>query len=66
MSKKFDDDCRMFTSNMLDAADWKHNFLGSAYSTRIREAIKFARAACDQAEKAMDEDDEGLEQFLII
>lgn len=50
---EFDDATYKFTRAMCKAADWKHGYFGAAYSTRLHQAIRDARAACDEMEKVI-------------
>lgn len=52
----FDARAKLFTDKLLAAANWKHQFYGAAYSTRIAQAIKLAREACDEAEQLLADD----------
>lgn len=52
----FDKRAERFSKKLRAAADWKVAFYGAAYSTRIRQAINAARAACDEAERLLEED----------
>lgn len=58
MRSKFDDKCTWFTGLMGAVTNWKHNYLGSAYSTRLKVAIGVARQTCDEMEIWMRENDE--------
>lgn len=49
----FDDATHKFTRSMCKAVDWKHGYFGAAYSTRLEQAIRDARSACDEMEKVI-------------
>jgi hypothetical protein len=49
----FDEATKKFTHSLCKAADWKHGYYGAAYSTRLEQAIKEARVACDEMEKVI-------------
>lgn len=53
----FDAAAFKFQNDMYRASHWKENYFGAAYSTRIEQAIKEARVACDEMEKAIAADD---------
>lgn len=53
--KDFDAACKAFTRAMREAAGWR-SYFGAAYSTRLAQAIKNAREACDEMERAIKED----------
>lgn len=54
--QQFDRATEMFTGRMRNVANWKHHYLGAAYTTRLEQAIKEARDACDVMEKAIEAD----------
>ncbi len=54
--KKFCKACETFTRAMNNAADWKNNYFGAVYSTRLYRAIEDVRKACDEMEKILEED----------
>lgn len=56
-SKTFDNATAAFTAGMAVAQNWKHHYFGAAYSTRLRQAIRDARDACDQMEKIINKDE---------
>lgn len=57
-SKEFDEACLIFAGILIaNGQSWK-DYVGAAYSTRMRECIKNVRAACDDMEKVLDKDDE--------
>ena len=62
--KVFDSGFKVFTERLQWAAGWQHNFFGAAYSTRLREAIKVAREACDGMEKILEADKENGRKIL--
>lgn len=51
----FDRACDRFMVAMLNAAEWK-DYEGAAYCTRLTQAIKDARSACDEMERVISED----------
>lgn len=53
----FDEAAFKFMNDMYRASHWKENYFGAAYSTRIEQAIRDARASCDEMEKAIARDD---------
>lgn len=55
--REFNTATAKFTQAMHAASSWKDYFFGAAYSTRLRQAIKVARDACDELERTLDEDD---------
>lgn len=57
MPSDFDIAADKFTGLLMFAANWKHNYFGAAYSTRLRQAIKDVREACDELAVALDKDD---------
>lgn len=57
VTSDFDKECLTFTAAMQTVAGWKHNYLGAAYTTRLRQAISDARAASDHLEKFLNKDD---------
>jgi len=46
----FDIASTKFTAAMSKARDWKQNYLGAAYTTRLVSALQEARDACDELE----------------
>ncbi len=48
--ERYDGACSVFTGRMQTVANWKHSYYGAAYTTRLRQAIKEARDACDTLE----------------
>lgn len=56
--REFDDRCKQFTELMAAVTNWKQNYLGSAYSTRLKTAIGVARRACDEMETWMKDNNE--------
>mgnify|MGYP001447644935 CR=1 FL=1 len=51
----FDSACVEFTTYMQYVADWKNNYYGAAYSTRLKKAIIDARLAADRLERTLSE-----------
>jgi hypothetical protein len=47
----FDRMAERFTARLREAVDWKHNYVGAAYATRIRAAIDNLRDAIAEAER---------------
>jgi hypothetical protein len=47
----FDDMATRFTKRVRVAADWKQNYFGAAYATRIKQAIADLKLAIAEAEK---------------
>jgi len=47
---EFDVMMQRFTSRVRFAADWKDNYFGAAYSTRIKQAISDLKSAIAEAE----------------
>jgi hypothetical protein len=45
-----------FTRHLQRAADWQDAYFGAAYATRIRQAIKEAREACEEMEAVLEKD----------
>jgi len=62
--KDFDEGYRTFTDSLAVASGWQQNFFGAAYSTRLREAIKLARGACDTMEKILEADKENGRKIM--
>lgn len=52
----FDRACAEFTLTMKDVANWKHQYFGASYSTRLSHAIDDARMAADRMEFAIQKD----------
>lgn len=52
----FDGQCDLFTANMRSVTNWKQNYFGAAYSTRLEQAIRDARNSCDLMEAALEKD----------
>lgn len=50
---EFDKACAVFTIAMQKAANWKHEYGGSVYTTRLVMAIVDARHACDKLENEL-------------
>lgn len=55
--QNFDEAVASFTCVMKIVGAWKPSYFGAAYSTRLRQAIKAAREACDRLEKVLDADE---------
>lgn len=55
--RRFDKTSAEFTTAIAYAADWKHNYFGAAYSTRLRQAIGDLRLACDTMQQVLDAED---------
>lgn len=51
LTPDFDKVCSDFSVACRYAADWKHHFFGAAYSTRVKAAIHFLKAAIAVAER---------------
>jgi len=47
----FDEMARRFTTKVAYAANWKHNYFGAVYSSRIEQAIRDLKAAIAEAEE---------------
>lgn len=47
----FDRMAERFTARVREAANWKHNYVGAAYATRIKAAIANLRGAIAEAER---------------
>lgn len=47
----FDAMAARFTASLRFVADWKHNYLGAAYSTRIKAAIAFLKQEIAEIER---------------
>jgi hypothetical protein len=54
----FDESCMKFTGALAQAANWKHDYFGAAYTTRLKQAIRVTRDACDRLEKELMEQGE--------
>ena len=52
----FDARAQRFTAKLIEAAGWKHNYSGAAYSTRIATAIKVAGDAISEARALLADD----------
>lgn len=50
MANDFDAMTERFTHRVRANVDWKHNYFGAAYATRIRAAIKDLKDAIREAE----------------
>lgn len=53
---KFDVECRRFTDSLILASDWKNIYFGTAYSTRLRQAIVELKIAITRIEEVLDND----------
>lgn len=49
----FDKACTRWTMVCTDAANWKYNFLGAAYSTRLRASLNYLQTEIDALEAAL-------------
>lgn len=54
----FDRACAQFSVTMGHVASWKHSYMGSIYSTRLRQALNDAREACHRMERALAADED--------
>ena len=52
----FDKALKDFEIDLRLALNWKHEYLGAAYRTRLRQAIAALRTACDRMETALEKD----------
>lgn len=52
----FDARAERFGKTLALAANWKHNFQGAAYSTRIAAAIKVAEQAIEEGRQLLADD----------
>lgn len=50
METDFDKMAARFTNRIRANVDWKHNYFGAAYATRIRSAIKDLKDTIREAE----------------
>ena len=53
LQSDFDVACHKFTSAMSLASRWKHSYLGAAYTTRLQQACKDAKAAIEEMENVI-------------
>ncbi len=56
MVPDFDRRCAVITSMIREAADWKHNYFGAAYTTRLVQAAKRLREAASEIDKLVADD----------
>lgn len=55
--KEFDQACAEFTQVMRTVANWKHAYLGAAYTTRLARACNDAEEACRKMREIIRKDD---------
>lgn len=63
-AENFDMRADAFSALLRQAANWKHNFLGAAYSTRIASAVLLAESACREARRLLAEDGAAIPEPL--
>ena len=59
--REFNTATAKFTQAMHAASDWRNYFFGAAYSTRLQQAVKVARDACEELERTLREGGEWSE-----
>ena len=65
MAREFDVKCAMFTHTLAIATNWKHEYPGATYSTRILSAIRDVRSACDRMERVIKADRAALSSHEV-
>lgn len=53
----FDDGCKYVNARLSFLTQWKHNYLGAAYSTRLQQLSKDLRDLADKVDQIVNEDD---------
>lgn len=52
----FDDGCKYVNARLLYLGQWKHNYFGAAYSTRLKQLGVDLRDLADKVDKIVEDD----------